>query len=230
MANRAGPKIVTDSLVFCLDAANTRSYSGSGNTVYNTALTSATGATKTAGLSHTSLNPPAFIATAASNYLLSDYTLASGTSFTVCMWFKRVGTSYWSALFGSEVWNSGTGYLAMLTSANTLSFGRGGLAELTYSNAGFASSNFNFYAFVKNTSGTNSFIYINGVGVTSGSIANVAISKPFIINNRWFNAGTAPSNADSRESQFSQILVYSKALSAAEVLQNYNATKRRYGL
>ena len=230
MANRAGPKIVTDSLVFCLDAANTRSYSGSGNTAYNTALTSAIGATKTAGLSHTSLNPPTFIASTASNYLLSDYTLASGTSFTVCMWFKRVGSSFWSALFGSEVWNSGTGYVAMLTGATTITFTRGGATELTYSNAGFDSSNFNFYAFVKNTSGTNSFIYINGIGVTSGSISNVAISKPFLFNNRWLNAGTAPSNGDSRESQFSQILVYSKALSAAEVLQNYNATKSRYGL
>ena len=147
MANRAGSKIVTDSLVFCLDAANTRSYSGSGNTAYNTALTSAIGATKTAGLSHTSLNPPAFIATAASNYLLSDYTLASGTSFTVCMWFKRVGTSYWSALFGSEVWNSGTGYVAMLTNATSLTFTRGGATELNYSNAGFASSSFIAFSF-----------------------------------------------------------------------------------
>jgi hypothetical protein len=231
MANRAGPKIVTDSLVFCIDAANTRSYSGSGDTAYNTALTSAIGATKTAGLSHTSLNPATFIASASSNYLLSDYTLASGTSFTVCMWFKRQATAYWSALFANEVWNSGTGYVAYFSSATSLIFSRGGgSSSITYSNAGFASSSFNFYAFVKNPSGTNSIIYINGIGVTSGSISDVAPTKPFIINNRWLNAGTAPSNADSRESQFSQILVYSKALSAAEVLQNYNATKRRYGL
>ena len=223
-------RTVTNGLTLYLDAANTRSYSGSGNTIYNLALTSAIGATKTAGIAHTTTNPSTFIATAASNYLISDYTLESGTSFTVCMWFKRVGNAYWTALFGSEVWNSGTGYLAMLTSATTLSFGRGGLAELTYSNAGFASSSFNFYTFVKNTSGTNSFIYLNGVQVASGSIANVAISKPFIFNNRWLNAGTAPSNGDSRDSQFSQVLVYNRALSAAEVLQNYKATKKRYGL
>ena len=43
-------------------------------------------------------------------------------------------------------------------------------------------------------------------------------------------AGGAGVSGDSRESQFSQILVYSKALTAQEVLQNYNATKRRYGL
>ena len=224
------PLIVTDGLTFYLDAANTKSYSGSGNTVLNIASTSAIGATKTAGIAFSSTSAPTFVATADSNYLLSDYTLASGTSFTVCMWFKRVGNSYWTALFGNEVWNSGTGYVAMLTNANSITFTRGGAEELNYSNAGFASSNFNFYAFVKNPSGSNSFIYINGVQVASGSISNVAISKPFVFNTRWENTGASPSTGDSRESQFAQMYVYNRALTASEIVQNYNATKRRYGL
>ena len=224
------PLIVTDGLTFYLDAANTKSYSGTGNTVLNIASTSAIGATKTAGIAFSSTSAPTFVATADSNYLLSDYTLASGTSFTVCMWFKRVGNSYWTALFGNEVWNSGTGYVAMLTNANSITFTRGGAEELNYSNAGFASSNFNFYAFVKNPSGSNSFIYINGVQVASGSISNVAISKPFVFNTRWENTGASPSTGDSRESQFAQMYVYNRALTASEILQNYNATKRRYGL
>ena len=224
------PLIVTDGLTFYLDAANTKSYSGSGNTVLNIASTSAIGATKTAGIAFSSTSAPTFVATADSNYLLSDYTLASGTSFTVCMWFKRVGSSYWTALFGNEIWNSGTGYVAMLTNANSITFTRGGAEELNYSNAGFASSNFNFYAFVKNPSGSNSFIYINGVQVASGSISNVAISKPFVFNTRWENTGASPSTGDSRESQFAQMYVYNRALTASEIVQNYNATKRRYGL
>ena len=224
------PLVVTDGLTFYLDAANTKSYSGSGNTVLNIASTSAIGATKTAGIAFSSTSAPTFVATADSNYLLSDYTLASGTSFTVCMWFKRVGNSYWTALFGNEVWNSGTGYVAMLTNANSITFTRGGAEELNYSNAGFASSNFNFYAFVKNPSGSNSFIYINGVQVASGSISNVAISKPFVFNTRWENTGASPSTGDSRQSQFAQMYVYNRALTASEIVQNYNATKRRYGL
>ena len=44
------PLIVTDGLVFYIDAANTRSYSGSGNTVLNIASSGAIGATKTAGI------------------------------------------------------------------------------------------------------------------------------------------------------------------------------------
>jgi hypothetical protein len=201
--------IVLNGLVLALDAANSRSYSGSGNTIYNVALTSAIGATKTSGLTHNSSGPPRFNATADANFLFSDYTLASGTSFTV--------------------WNSGIGYVAMLTNATSLTFTRGGATELNYTFAGFASSDFNFYTFVKNPSGSNSFIYINGTQVASGSISNVSITKPFLFNNRWLNSGTAPSNGDSKQSQFSNILVYDRALSASEVRQNYNATKKRYG-
>ncbi len=229
MGTKYNPKVVTNGLVYYLDAANTKSYSGSGNTVFNIALSSAIGGTISAGISYTSSNPQTFTATSNSNYILSDYTLASGTSFTVFMWFKRQATSYWSALFGNEVWNSGVGYVARLESSTTIRFSRGGDGVgIAYSNAAFISGNFNHYAFVKNPSGTDSYIYINGVQVANGSIDNVSINKPFVFNSRWENTGTSPSTGDSKQNQFSNIAVYSRALSAQEVLQNYNATKMRY--
>ncbi len=162
MGTKYNPSVVRDGLALYLDAANTRSYAGSGNTVYNMALTSATGATLSSGVSFLS-NPSTFAATA-SNFLLSNYTLASGTSFTVNMWFKRVGSSFWSAMFGCEVWNSGTGYVARLESATTVRFSRGGDGlGIVYSNAALVSANFNHYTFVKNPAGTDSYIYLNGV-------------------------------------------------------------------
>jgi hypothetical protein len=220
--------IPSSGLVFCLDPANSRSYSGSGNTVYNLAGGSSIGATKSSGVTYNSTAPATFSSTA-SNYLISDYTLASGTSFTVLMWFKRQTSSFWSALFGNEVWNSGTGYVARLESATTIRFSRGGDGiGIVYSNAALISGNFNHYAFVKNPSGSDSFIYINGVQVANGSIADVSITKPFVFNSRWENTGSSPSTGDSKQNQFSNIAVYNRALSAQEVLQNYNATKKRY--
>ena len=227
MGTKYNPNIVRDGLVLYFDAANTRSYSGSGNTVYNMALTSAIGATKSSGVTFLS-NPSTFAATA-SNFLLSDYTLASGTSFTVSMWFKRVGSSFWSALFGCEVWNSGIGYVARLESATTVRFSRGGDGTgIVYANAALVSANFNHYTFVKNSSGSNSFIYLNGVQVANGSINDVSITKPFVFNARWLNTGTDVATGDAQASQFSNISVYNRALTAQEVLQNYNATKKRY--
>jgi hypothetical protein len=147
------------------------------------------------------------------------------------MWFKRVGSNFWSAMFGCEVWNSGIGYNGRLETATTVRFSRGGDGTgIVYSNAALVSANFNHYAFVKNPSGSNSFIYLNGVQVASGSINDVSITKPFVFNGRWLNSGTDVSTGDAQASQFSNISVYTKALSAQEVLQNYNATKKRYGL
>lgn len=219
--------IPSSGLVFCLDSANSRSYSGSGNTVYNLAGGSSIGATKSSGVTYNSTAPATFSSTA-SNYLISDYTLASGTSFTVSMWFKRVDSTYWVSLFGNEVWNSGTGYVARLESSTLITFSRAtDLIGISYDNAALVSANYNHYVFVKNTSGTDSFIYLNGVQVANGSINNVSISKPFVFNARYTNDGS--SLTDSRGSQFSHIAVYSRALSATEVKQIYNATKRRFG-
>ena len=219
--------IPSSGLVFCLDPANSRSYSGSGNTVYNLAGGSSIGATKSSGVTYNSTAPATFSSTA-SNYLISDYTLASGTSFTVSMWFKRVDSTYWVSLFGNEVWNSVTGYVARLESSTLITFSRAtDLIGISYDNAALVSANYNHYVFVKNTSGTDSFIYLNGVQVANGSINNVSISKPFVFNTRYTNDGS--SLTDSRGSQFSHIAVYSRALSATEVKQIYNATKRRFG-
>jgi hypothetical protein len=219
--------IPSSGLVFCLDPANSRSYSGSGNTVYNLAGGSSIGATKSSGVTYNSTAPATFSSTA-SNYLISDYTLASGTSFTVSMWFKRVDSTYWVSLFGNEVWNSGTGYVARLESSTLITFSRAtDLIGISYDNAALVSANYNHYVFVKNTSGTDSFIYLNGVQVANGSINNVSISKPFVFNTRYTNDGS--SLTDSMGSQFSHIAVYSRALSATEVKQIYNATKRRFG-
>lgn len=220
--------IPTDGLAFCLDPANSRSYSGSGNTVYNLVGGSSIGATKSAGVTYNSTAPATFSSTA-DNYLISDYTLASGTSFTVSIWFKRVDNSYWMSLFGNEVWNNATGYVARLEQSTTIRFSAGGDGiGIVYSNAALVSANYNHYAFVKNTSGTDSFIYLNGVQVANGSINNVSITKPFVFNSRYANDGTLLT--DSRGSQFSHISVYSRALSATEVKQIYHATKRRFGL
>jgi hypothetical protein len=219
--------IPISGLVFCLDPANSRSYSGSGNTVYNLVSSSSIGATKSSGLTYNSTAPATFSATA-SNYLISDYTLASSTAFTVSMWFKRVDSTYWMSLFGNEVWNSFTGYVARLESSTSITFSRGGdFIGISYNNAALVSANYNHYVFVKNTSGTDSYIYLNGVQVANGSINNVSITKPFVFNSRYTNDGS--SLTDSNGSQFSHIAVYNRALTSTEVKQIYYATKRRFG-
>lgn len=219
--------IPREGLIFCLDPANLRSYSGSGNTVFNLAGGSSFGATRSSGVTYNSTAPATFSATA-SNYLVSDYTFSSGVSFTVSMWFKRVDLLFWASLFGNEVWLNTTGYVARLESSQKIRFSEGGsFAGIVYDNPALVSANYNHYVFVKNTSGTDSYIYLNGNQVANGSISNVSITKPLVFNARYNNDGNG--FTDSQGSQFSHIAVYNRALNATEVKQIFYATKRRFG-
>jgi uncharacterized membrane protein len=66
-------------------------------------------------------------------------------------------------------------------------------------------------------------IYINGVSVLTTTIT--ILNQ---INNLF---GGAEANASQFAScQASSFNMYNRALTAAEIVQNYNATKRRYGL
>ena len=224
------PSIVMNGLVVNIDPGNSRSYAGTGNTVTNIAFDGSTVSTKTSGLGvsvYTS-SPKTFSATLG-NYINTNYTLSSGTAFTISMWFKRTGTTYWTVLFGNEFWNNSQGFVARLESATSIRFSVGGdFVGISYDNAALVSGNFNHFTFVKNASGSDSFIYLNGVQVAVGSLTNNTISKTLLINSRFSNDG-ASGGTDSQPSEFSNVLVYDRALSFQEVLQNYNATKARFG-
>jgi hypothetical protein len=86
------------------------------------------------------------------------------------------------------------------------------------------------FAVVVDKSGSNTVtIYINGIAYTtpatlpSGNYYPSSGSPPLYI-------GCNKTNADLWNGDISQILYYQKALTAAEVLQNFNATRTTYGL
>jgi hypothetical protein len=86
------------------------------------------------------------------------------------------------------------------------------------------------FAVVVDKSGSNTVtIYINGIAYTtpatlpSGNYYPSSGSPPLYI-------GCNKTNADLWNGDISQILFHGKALTAAEVLQNFNATRKTYGL
>ncbi len=78
---------------------------------------------------------------------------------------------------------------------------------------------------VTHTSGGLYTMYVNGVASDSSTFANSSIRSSS--NNLLIGAGWNP---DYFYGNISQTRVYNIALSAAQVLQNYNATKGRFGL
>jgi len=86
------------------------------------------------------------------------------------------------------------------------------------------------FAVVVDKSGSNTVtIYINGVaysipaGLPAGNHYPSSGSPPLYI-------GCNKTNADLWNGEIPQILYYQKALTAAEVLQNFNATRKTYGI
>ena len=97
MATYGGaPTIVTDGLVFAVDAANYQSYPGSGTTWSD--LVNGNDGTLTNGPTFDSGNGGSIVFDGSDDYMSTTYStptsLQGDPNFTVCGWFKRSGN--WS--------------------------------------------------------------------------------------------------------------------------------------
>jgi len=218
MSVKAGPKIVKEGLIFDLDAAVSRSYSGSGLTA-NT-LVGGIGITLVNGVGFTSTNNGSFIFDGSNDYIITPYdpVFAFGLNdFTISGWFKSSDKSRYSCILSSLdsgdngiilYSNAGNGFLRTWIGNNLLI----GTIDIT--------NNLWSYVTLKRSSGTATQ-FVNGIQDVSSS------SAVSIINNNVKIGGVPPYNYYCL-GNISQIKIYNRALSQQEILQNYNATKGRY--
>ena len=219
--------IVSDGLVFFLDAANTRSYSGSGTS--SNSLVGGIGATLVNGVGFTSSNNGTFTFDGT-----NDYIAVSGTNFplsnsarTLNIWYYTK-TSTWQADVNNLFWYGTAG-------STRQSFG---VDFGTYPTMEFYSwaDDINWNTTAPQVGWKNLQIAYDGnltvriyeLGVlvatkTFSAQLNTVLSTDVQIGAITYVPGYFDSN-------ISQVSMYNRALSATEILQNYNATKRRYGL
>lgn len=84
-----------------------------------------------------------------------------------------------------------------------------------------------------NTSDGELKIYLNGSnsGITTSSVTTVDNTLFYNNTNGFLAIGRDGDSANANfNGRIAQVLIYNRALSAAEVLQNYNALKSRFGL
>ena len=82
------PSIVTSGLVLCLDAANTRSYPGSGTSWYNLAGTINTGVL-TNGPTYGSTNLGSIVFDGVDDYVDMPANMGSMANYTIMFWARR---------------------------------------------------------------------------------------------------------------------------------------------
>jgi hypothetical protein len=215
MATIAEPNVVIDGLVFNLDAANSRCYSGSGITVNG--LVGGIGGTLVNGVGFTSTNQGSFVFDGVDDYIELGTSIQNYSVFTTSIWinFNFFNTSHRSPLGDNTQLYSY--HLLFLNGDLYVAFSTNPTWAYAAVNHGPISIN-TWYNFVvtKNSSNTIVF-YKNGNLLGSSSAVGAA-------NLNKIGTGYVYDNA-----KISNVSFYNRALSAQEILQNYNATKSRYG-
>tara|TARA_R100000951_G_scaffold80641_1_gene68446 strand:- start:1680 stop:2327 length:648 start_codon:yes stop_codon:yes gene_type:complete len=215
MSTQGGPNIVTDGLVLALDAANQKSYPGSG-TAWNDLSGNANTGTLTNGPTFDSGNSGA-ISFDGTNDLV-ECSAISSTNFTNSVWMM-VDTK---DINGIISWTVGTVRRELLFVEGDISIVYGSskykrgpvLANGVWTNV------------VGTYDGTTPLIYVNGVSQTLGSeLAGGAGAA-----DKCYIGRTAFATPYYFDGKIADVKIYNKALTSVEILQNYNATKGRFGL
>ena len=219
MALGHSPSIVMDGLVFHIDAANSRSYAGSGLTVNG--LASGIGGTLVNGVGFTSTNQGSFVFDGTNDWInVPSNPVFAFNNFTFSSWFKSSDKSRYNDVISRY----SLGIIAVQIYSE-ITNGRlifdVGSDRLTDTSSDIVNGVWN-YVTARRSSG-NLEVFINGI--RSNFI--VSTSNGFIDADRW-RIGTSNAVADFANCNISQVQFYNRALSAQEVLQNYNATKGRY--
>ena len=221
-----GPDIVTNGLVFAVDAASERSYPGTGTTWTDLSGNSING---------TLTNGPTFSSGNGGSFLFDNYddyvSLGASSQFSITnqislfSWVKIDSFTNWDGIFGAYSGGSFVHFQLIGGRINLYVYGPG--AGWDRLDPGYDQLTAGEWANVGFTFGSSVLtVYLNGVAMpttVTGSASNVTSTTEVSIGRVYSgdrNLGGYVATTD----------VYNRALSSAEVTQNYNAIKGRFGL
>ena len=221
MGISAGPSGVSDGLVFQLDAANLRSYSGTGLTANG--LVSGIGGTLVNGVGFGSTSKGFFIFDGSNDYVnVPSTSLIYGSSSRTMTSWSRITTNNGST-YGSFAYGNSGSNQAFFIGVNGLNPFCGAWANDLTATSTFISLNTWFHT-VCVYDGTTAFLYVNGILATSAS-------KSWNTNNvgRAY-LGRQVDNGQYWTGHIAQVQLYNRVLSATEILQVYNSQRTRFGV
>ncbi len=225
------PGIVTSGLIYSIDAANTRSYSGSGLTVNG--LVGGLGGTLVNGTGFSSSDNGSFFFDGTNDYINTNIFSSSigftSSNFTISLWTKIKDYSQYNAFVTRTsgnlpapldffILNDGS-YAPGYVNVNL-----GGVAGWTsiMSSSVFPLT-WTYLTFMLNS--TTMSIFYNGVLNNTGTLTATRVESANSIK-----IGTREDGVTRMNGNISQVQIYNRALSATEIRQNFNATRKRYGI
>jgi hypothetical protein len=238
MSYHNNPRIVTNGLTLCLDANAKRSYPGTGTTWFDL----------TANQQNGSLSAPTFNSAGYFDFDGTDDVVGpntfdyddSGGAFTVCAWVnpdtftssnsylaiinRSDGSTQIFSVYIESSTGTNTGDMAgwfIDTGGNFRAYKANGNCVLNLNEWNFCVWRFidsGGYTFdLNNSDGSASYNASSSYSIIKDSTSQFTIGRWFV-GNYYFNG------------KIGCINLYNRKLSNAEVLQNYNALKSRFGL
>jgi hypothetical protein len=225
------PSIVSEGLVFYLDAANRRCYSGSGLTAYG--LVGGIGGTLVgAGFGATS-NGYFTFRNLTDKIVIGNPTVLQGLqlNFTLSCWFNQISNLQYATLYADYssvnthklvcLFRVDNGFLKYYTT--TVSGDFQGITPAAITNGVW------YFAAIT-VSGTLSSptasVFLNG---TTYNYSLSALSSTPDLTNIHCIGGNVYIN-EGFNGNISQVQIYNRALTPQEISQNFNATRYRYGI
>jgi len=234
MSLSRGPKIISNGLVLYLDAANNKSYPGSG-TSWNDLSGNGRNLTLTNGPTFNASNIGTLVFDGTNDYAILN-PVTTFSIYCISMWIKP-----------TTIINSASASKVLIqfksSTAKYISFGdttgrvtneyitivqEPGDRRTSVNDGGTLSAG-SWYNIVFNYESSQYNIYINNTlkSTTFGSsLGNV----PLITDPDFIYINSYGGSSSYLDSSLSMCMIYNRTLSTSEILQNYNTTRKRYGL
>jgi len=219
----SGQKIITDGLVLHLDAAQLRSYPGSGTTWTDLSGNGNNG-TLTNGPTFSTANGGSILFDGTNDFVdfTTDSNLLPTDGLTVEVWFKTgikdrflLAKSSTAATNGYNLAGMSTDKIQLIVNSVTVN----SVTNITTNNWTNCAATW--------IPSTSMILYLNG---SQNAINTTSIPSSIINPNSVIEICRRDGIRDFWNGNVGVVRIYNRALSATEVLQNYNATKSRFGL
>ena len=228
-----GPHIVTDGLVLSLDAGNTKSYQ-SGSATWSDKSGNRNNETFVNGPTFNSDNGGSIVFDGVNDYCnITISAVPTGSQATVSFWTKFNVTQA-SSIF-SAYNSAGQRQINIhLTWSDSIVYWDCGASGGTYDRINSSTltaaqkTGWHNWIFTKNATTGTMVIYLDGISLASGTGKTNTIGAISTASKRCAIASFDDTMYYS--GNISSMLLYNRALTAEEILQNYTATKSRFGL
>lgn len=222
----SGQKIITNGLVMHLDAAQKRSYPGTGTT-----WTDLTGNGKNGTLT----NGPTFSSGNGGSIVFdgsNDYVAVAGSQTisdcSICVWAKIPSIAGYAGIVFNRGSGNNVGGLTAWTGAAKIQYGwnDNNSADTAGGTLDVALNTWQMWSFTHtNTGSNNRTLYVNTTSssITTAGLTSMTWSSLRIGNDSYDTARSFTGN-------IAVVLWYTRRLTATEIAQNYNALRSRFGV